>query len=110
MEQKGLFKRFIKYGWQQQFGNLASTLARLSTLITDVEYDELSKNLLREATLLIEWCAPNLPQRLQGDLAFIQRELCYYRRIPLQVEIRRLLSMRSRIMSNHLLDVSGLLA
>ncbi|MFH1562462.1 MAG: hypothetical protein ABIF11_03460 [Nitrospirota bacterium] len=110
MEREGLYRQFIKYEYPQQLGNLASTLARLSSLITNVDYDEISKNLLREATLLIEWCAPNVPQGLHNDLAFIQRELCYYRRIPLQTEIRKLLSLRSRIISDHLLDVSGLLS
>lgn len=110
MEREDLYRRFIKYEWPQQLGNLASTLTRLSSLITDVDYDEISRNLLREATLLIEWCVPNVPQELHNDLAFIQRELCYYCRIPLQVEIRKLLSLRSKIISDHLLDVSGLLS
>ncbi|MDI6735712.1 MAG: hypothetical protein QME42_05895 [bacterium] len=109
MEQKNLYNRFIKYKWPQQLGNLASTLARLSSLSTKVDYDEISKNLLREATLLIEWCTTNIPQRLHSDLAFIQRELCYWRKVPLKSEIRNLLSLRCRIMSDHLLDISGLL-
>lgn len=110
MEREGLYKCFIKYEWPQQLGNLASTLARLSSLIPKADYDEISQKLLREATLFIEWAASNIPERLQEDLAFMQRELCCWRRIPLQAEIRRLLSLRSQIMSNYLLEVSGLLS
>lgn len=110
MEQKSLYNRFIKCEWPQQLGNLASTLARLSSLITDADYDKISKGLLREATLLIEWCASNIPQRLHNDLAFMQRELCCWRRVPLSAEIRNLLSLRCQIMSDHLLDISGLLS
>jgi hypothetical protein len=109
MERKNLYNRFIKYNWQQQLGNLASTLARLSSLSTKVDYDEISKNLLREAILLIEWCVTNIPQKLHTELAFMQRELYCWRKIPLKSEIRNLLSLRCRIMSDHLLNISGLL-
>jgi hypothetical protein len=77
MERKNLYTRFIKSNWQQQLGNLASTLSRLSSISTKVNYDETSKNLLREAILLTEWCSPNIPNRLHTDLAFMQCELRY---------------------------------
>jgi hypothetical protein len=109
MEQKGLYKSFIKCKWPQQIGNLASTLARLSSSVVTSDYDETSRKLLREVTLLIEWSVPNLPEDLHNDLAFMQRELYYWYKIPLEAEIRKLLSLRCRIMSDHMLEVSGLI-
>ncbi|MDI6793890.1 MAG: hypothetical protein QME81_13675 [bacterium] len=108
MEKKSLYERFIKCDWPRQVGNLASTLARLSSLSAKPDYDDISRNLLREAALLIEWCAPNVPENLQTDLAVMQRELCYWYNIPLQAEIRKLLSLRGRVMSDYLLHASGL--
>lgn len=109
MERRNLYERFSRYEWPQQVGNLASTLARVSLLSTKLDYDKTLKDLLREATLLIEWCAPGGSPDLQKDLSFMQRELLVWRNISLESETRKLLSLRSRIMSDQLLEASGLL-
>ena len=61
MERQALYERFKHLDWQQQLGNLASTLATISTQSMIEEQDKLTSHLLREAALMIEWCAKDEP-------------------------------------------------
>jgi hypothetical protein len=109
MDVKSIYKRFVQLTWQQQLGNLASTLARISSQATSAESDKLVTDSLREAALLIEWSAPNVPPDFLLELAAMQREvLAWHRCWPLD-DARSLLALHSRNQSDRLLQMAGLL-
>ena len=103
MGQKQLRERYQQLAWPQQIGNLASTLARISSRASSPTYDDLVSNLLREAALFIEWSAPHVPEVLLLDLAPLQREMLAWRRIWPEDRLRSLLSMQARHISDRLL-------
>jgi hypothetical protein len=81
MNRDKLCKRYLQDEWPRQVGNLESTLARLGSRAGDTRYDQVVANLLREGALMMEWCAPNVPNELAVDLASMQRELILWREI-----------------------------
>lgn len=101
-------ERYVRMTWQQQLGNLASTLARLSSRCSRPEHDPLVANLLREAAMLIEWSAPHTPPALRPDLAAMQREVLAWRCAWPLDQARPLLALRARQMSEALLRMAGL--
>jgi hypothetical protein len=103
MAQKQLQERYQQLEWQQQIGNLASTLARISSRAASPKYDELVSNLLREAALFIEWSAPYVPEAMLLDLAPLQREMLVWQGIWPQDTLRPLLAVQARHMSDRLL-------
>ena len=103
MEQKQLRERYQQLEWSQQIGNLASTLARISSRASSPTYDDLVLKLLREAALFIEWSAPSVPETLLLDLAPLQREILAWQRAWPQDTVRPLLSLHARHMSDRLL-------
>jgi hypothetical protein len=107
MDRDKLQKRYLQDEWPRQVGNLASTLARLSSRANDARYDKTVETLLREGALLMEWCAPNVPLGLAADLAMMQRELVLWRRIWPNDVARSLLAFRTREMADRLLEVAG---
>lgn len=108
MERQQLRERYEQLDWPQQIGNLASTLARIASRSTSAQNDTLVSTLLREAALLIEWSAPHVPEPLLLDLAPLQRELVIWRQLWPQEELRPLLSMQSRHISDRLLRLANL--
>lgn len=108
MEQKALYERFSKLDWTMQLGNLASTMARISSLAAEPKYDDLVKDLLREAAVFIEWSVPNVPANLQLDLAAMQREILAWRKIWPHDPIRPLVTLYTRNASDRLLYRAGL--
>ncbi len=108
MSRQSLRERYQQMAWPQQLGNLASTLARISSRCSCPEYDPLVANLLREAALLIEWSAPHTPPALHPDLAAMQREVVAWRQNWPLNQARSLLALRGRQMSEALLRVVGL--
>jgi hypothetical protein len=109
MNIKSLYKRYTQLTWQQQLGNLASTLARISSQATWPESDKLVAESLYEAALLIEWSAPNVPPDFLLELAALQREvLAWQRRWPID-EARTLLALHTRNQADRLLQMAGLL-
>ncbi len=81
MNKQALYERYMQLDWPQQLGNLASTLARISTRASSAQYDALVADLLREAALFIEWSAKAVPPALLLDLAPLQRELVLWHRV-----------------------------
>ena len=110
MNRQTFRERFERHDWPRQLGNLASTLARLSSRVSSPEYDPLALDLLREAALLIEWSAPHVPEALHPDLAAMQREVLAWRRLWPLDPARPLLALRARQMSNALLRAARLVA
>lgn len=108
MNRQRLRERYEQLDWPQQLGNLASTLARISTRAYSPQYDTLVADLLREAALFIEWSAPHIPDALLADLADMQRELLAWRRVwPLDL-LRPIITLHTRNTSGRVLRMAGL--
>ena len=108
MDVSYLQERFAHLDWRQQLGNLASTLARVSTRASSLEHDKLIVDLLQEAALLIEWGARHIPKPFQLVIATIQKEVLAWRRVwPLDTA-RPLLALTARNRSDRLLEMAGL--
>ncbi len=107
MDRDKLQRRYLRDEWPRQVGNLASTLARLSSRAGDARYDQVVASLLHEGTLFMEWCAPNVPPEVAVELASMQRELVLWRRIWPIDAARRLLALRTREMADRLLEAAG---
>ncbi len=108
MSRQSFRERYERMSWPQQLGNLASTLARVSSRCSRPEYDPLVTDLLREAALLIEWSAPHTPPAAHPDLAAMQREVMAWRQNWPLDQARSLLALRARQMSEALLRAAGL--
>jgi hypothetical protein len=108
MPEQRLKERFEKLNWTQQLGNLASTLARISTRASHPKYDDLVVSLLREAALFIEWSAPHAPDNLLLELASTQREVLAWKRVWPVEGARQLLMLFARNRSDHLLQTARL--
>ncbi|PSF35778.1 hypothetical protein C7H19_15240 [Aphanothece hegewaldii CCALA 016] len=109
MERLALYEKFMILDWRQQLGNLASTLATISTQVNEPTQDRLTDLLLREAALMSEWCVKNVPEPFHLELASIQREcLAWKRRFPIE-EARSLLSLSTRHQSERILQLTRLL-
>jgi hypothetical protein len=64
---------------------------------------------LREAALLVEWSATQVPHDFLWELATLQREvLAWYRCWPVE-EARSLLALQARHQADRLLQMAGLL-
>lgn len=108
MERQQLRERYEQLDWPQQIGNLASTMARIASRSVSADYDTLVSSLLREGALLIEWSTPRVPEPLLQDLAPLQRELLAWQRVWPRDELRPLLSMQARHISDRLLRLANL--
>ncbi len=108
MERQALYERIKSQTWQQQLGNLASTLATISTQATIPKQDKLTNYLLRDAALIIEWSVKNVPKKFHPELAATQQECLAWRKIfPLDAT-RNLLSIHTRHQSERILQMAGL--
>jgi hypothetical protein len=64
---------------------------------------------MREAALMIEWSAANVPEDFLLELAAMQRELLAWKRaFPIEA-IRNLLALHTRNQSDRLLQMAGIL-
>lgn len=108
MDVSYLQERFAHLDWRQQLGNLASTLARVSTRASSPEHDKLVVDLLQEAAHLIEWGAHHVPEPFLLELATLQKEVLAWRRVwPLDAA-RPLFALYARNRSDRLLEMAGL--
>lgn len=108
MSKQSLRERYMQLDWTQQVGNLASTLARISSRAGSPRYDALVADLLREAALFIEWSAPQVPPSLLVDLAPLQKEFLLWHRLWPQDVLRPLISLQARHASDRLLRMAKL--
>lgn len=110
MEREELYDTFSQLDWGQQLGNLASTLSSISERAGDARYDPLTKQLLREGGLMIEWCYKNVPSEHHLELANLQRELLAWENdYPIE-GARHLLVLHTQNQSNRLLQMAGFVA
>jgi hypothetical protein len=104
-----MYDRYNQLTWQQQLGNLAATLVRISSQATTPGSDKLVSHSLRETALFAEWSAPNIPPEFLPELAALQREvLAWHRSWPLD-PARSLLALHARNRSDRVLQMAGLL-
>jgi len=103
--------RYDRLSWQHRLGNLASTLARSATASTSSRSITSVPDLLREGMWIIEWSAPDAPLDVLADLAPMQLELGLLRSswAGAAEAVQPLLAHRVRVMSNRVLEFSGLL-
>ena len=106
MERQQLRERYQQLDWPQQLGNLASTLARVSSRAPASQYDALVGDLLRDAVHRME--RPHVLANLLTDLAAMQRELLAWQRVWPLDQARPLLDLYTRHTSDRLLRVAGL--
>ena len=107
MDRAKLQERYLRDEWPRQVGNLASTLARLSSRAHDARFDQVVSDLLHEGTLLMEWCASNVPLEVATELGSMQRELVLWRSIWPNDVSRSLLAFRTHEMAERLLEAAG---
>jgi len=99
--------RYTKMNWQQQLGNMASTLARVANNVMTPAHDEIVSTCLHEAACFIEWCAPTAPAEFLLELAAMQRELLTWHRLwPIEAT-RSLLALHARNQSDRILQIAG---
>ncbi|AFZ49203.1 hypothetical protein [Dactylococcopsis salina] len=109
MERQALHDRFITLTWQEQLGNIASTLGKISQQVNIPEQDKLTTFLLREGALMIEWCASNVPADYHLELAGLQKELLAWKESFSETNARQLLALHLSNQRERLLEMSGLL-
>lgn len=107
MERQDLYDKLQTLNWQQKLGNLASTLATISTRSPISKYDKLTSHLLLEAALIIEWSAPEVPEDFLWELAATQRELMEWKKVFPVEEVRNLLALMARMRSDRMLQIAG---
>ena len=110
MKNRQMRQRYQKLGLAHQLGNLASTLARISSNATDSRHDALVADLLREAALFIEWSAKQVSADSAADLAALQCELLAWRRVWPLDQARPLIALYTRNASDRLLRMAGLVS
>jgi len=110
MDWKRLETRYARLEWQQRLGNLASTLARAATAASNPRTAASVPDLLREGMWVIEWGQADTPLDVLIELAPMQKELGLLKRAWEQNNqaVRPLLAFRSRVMSDQVLKLLGL--
>ena len=102
---KALQQSYVQLPAPQRMGHLASDLARVSQWARQPECDATAVELMN----LIAWMIEQNPEFVSEELANMQREICIWRRIwPIEAA-RGLLALRARVMSERILELSGLL-
>jgi hypothetical protein len=110
MDWKRLEARYAKLEWRQRLGNLASTLARAATAANNPRTTASVPDLLREGMWVIEWGQADTPLDVLVELVPLQKELGLLKRAWDQDSqaVRPLLAFRSRVMSDQVLKLLGL--
>ncbi|WP_204103965.1 MULTISPECIES: hypothetical protein [Spirulina sp. CCY15215] len=109
MIDRSFYDKIKDLNWQDKLGNLASTLAKISTQATISQQDRLTVKLLREAALIIEWSISEVPQMYHLELAAMQKECLAWCRVHPVEEVRSILALYTQNQSDRLLEISGLL-
>jgi hypothetical protein len=113
MDQHKLRERYLRDDWPIRLGNLASTLGRLSSAVSNPKTLTTVAAAVREGMLLIEWNLHQTPPEILIELASMQAELglwaSSWKEIGESTSLRALLSRRARDMSDRVLQLSGLL-
>lgn len=110
---KALKERYLQDDLPTRLGNLASSLARLKSRCQNVANGELVAELLQESKLFIEWTVQDTEIDIASELVELQIQLACWQydwtKILADIEQRRTVSEQSRIWSEKVLQMSGLL-
>ena len=102
---EGHSARYLRQPQPARMGNLASDLMRLSSWVRGRWKDDRILDLMNQ----VAWMIEQNPEFASEELANMQREICRWRSIwPLE-PARSLLAFRARVMSDRILELSGLL-
>lgn len=109
-----LKERYLQDDIPTRLGNLASNLARIKSRCQNIANGELVAGLLQESKLFIEWTAQDAEIEIAGELVELQIQLACWQydwtKIWTDPEQRWVVSEESRIWSEKVLQMSGLLA
>lgn len=97
--------RYLRDPAPRRMGNLASDLLRLSSWVRGRWRDDMILDQMDQ----IAWMIEQNPEFASEELANMQREICHWRRIWPVEPARWLLAFRARVMSDRILELSGLL-
>ena len=110
---KDLKERYLQDDISTRLGNLALNLARIKSRCQNVANGKLVADLLQESKLFIEWTAKDTEIEIAAELVELQIQLAYWqydwKKIWADPEQRRIVSEQSRIWSEKVLQMSGLL-
>ena len=102
---RSMREAYVSQPAAMRMGHLASDLLRLSDWVNMKRDPEAVVDLMRRIAWLMEWN----PEHATEELANMQREVCHWRRIwPLEAA-GPLVAFRAEVMSNRVLEASGLL-
>ena len=108
-----LKERYLQDDIPTRLGNLASNLARIKSRCQNVANGELVADLLQESKLFIEWTAQDTEIDIAAELVELQIQLACWQydwiKIWADAEQRQTVSEQSRIWSERVLQMSGLL-
>ena len=109
-----LKERYLRDALPIRLGNLASNLARIKSRCQNPANGELVESLLQESKLFIEWTAKDAEVEIAAELVELQVQLACWQyswvRIWDDAEQRMIVMEKSRIWSEKVLNMSGLLA
>lgn len=108
-----LHQRFMRDPLERRLGNLASTLAKISSNARNSETPNAVSDLLDEAKRLIEWTAADAESEIAAELVQTQRLITLWQKIWSTVykdkTQRILLATQAKEWSDKVLQNSGLL-
>jgi hypothetical protein len=109
-----LKERYLRDELPIRLGNLASNLARIKSRCQNSANGELVESLLQESKLFIEWTAKDAEVEIAAELVELQVQLACWQyswaRIWEDAEQRKRVAQETKIWSEKVLNMSGLLA
>jgi hypothetical protein len=118
MQLEAIRARYLRDGLPTRLGGLAANLARIVSFANQPNetgnYSSAVAHLLEESKWFIEWNGPDAPLETQAELAQLQIQLAVWHRAWTQRRMdesqRQEMIAQSRVWSDRVLELSGLLA
>jgi hypothetical protein len=106
-------ERYLRDPLPVRLGNLASNLARISSIAIQPDLSEATRRLIRESKHFVEWAGKDADLQIQIVLIELQRQLARWQFKWLEIwndfEIRNSVAEQAGAWSEKILDRSGLL-
>jgi len=102
--------RYLRDSPPVRLGGLAADLMRLSSCVENPKNRDVIATLLEEGKYFAEWAAPGAPLEVQSALAEVQVLLALWQRRWTAGRPEPLMREEAKRWSDHLLELSGLLA
>lgn len=103
-------ERYLRDPLPIRLGGLAADLVRISSCVENPKDREVVATLLEEGKFFAEWTAPEAPLEIQAALAEVQVLLAFWQRRWVAGQPEPLMPEAAKRWSDHLLELSGLLA